>query len=214
MKIGYARVSTDEQHLDLQIAALRSYGCDQIYSDKGISGACFERPGLTDALRQATEGSTLVVWRLDRLGRSLAHLITVIAQLSSDNVQFASITETIDTNTPVGRFTFHMIAALAEFERSLISERTRAGLASARQRGSRIGRPPVLGVVERQHALALLGTHTEAQVADILKIHIRTLRRSLDLAGHQETESSKPVGKRALSFSRRCSCRKPSKMSS
>lgn len=189
MKVGYARVSTDEQHLDLQVAALRAYGCDQIHSDKGISGTCFERPGLTAALRQATDGSTLVVWRLDRLGRSLNHLITIIGQLASANVQFASITETIDTNTPVGRFTFHMIGALAEFERSLISERTRAGLASARQRGSRLGRPPALDVAERQHALALLDTHTEAQVADILQIHIRTLRRNLDPEHHDEPQS-------------------------
>ncbi|NTY37064.1 hypothetical protein FCJ57_11910, partial [Burkholderia diffusa] len=104
-------------------------------------------------------------------------------------------TETIDTNTPVGRFTFHMIAALAEFERSLISERTRAGLASARQRGSRLGRPPALDVVERQHALALLVTHTEAQVADMLQVHSRTLRRSLGPAHHYEYESWRSVQK-------------------
>ncbi|NTY41453.1 recombinase family protein, partial [Burkholderia diffusa] len=92
MKVGYARVSTDEQHLDLQVEALRACGCDPIYSDKGVSGTCFERPGLTAALRQSTDGSTFVVWRLDRLGRSLTHLITIIGQLAAANVQFASIT--------------------------------------------------------------------------------------------------------------------------
>ncbi|WP_081060578.1 recombinase family protein [Burkholderia territorii] len=181
MKIGYARVSTDEQHLDLQLEALHTYGCEHILSDQGVSGACFDRPGLTAALALATSGCTLVVWRLDRLGRSLTHLIAVINQLADTNVQFASITETIDTCTPVGRFTFHMIAALAEFERSLISERTRAGLESARRRGHKLGRPLALNDEKYQFAISLLNSHTESQVADILQIHIRTLRRYLAL---------------------------------
>ncbi|WP_063552688.1 recombinase family protein [Burkholderia territorii] len=180
MKIGYARVSTDEQHLDLQLAALTNYGCVTIFSDQGISGACFDRPGLRDALKLATVGNTLVVWRLDRLGRSLSHLITVVGNLGDAGVEFVSLTESIDTRSPVGRFTFHMIAALAEFERSLISERTRAGLASARERGSRPGRPCALSPAERDQARLLLATHSEVEVADLLHVHLRTLRRHLD----------------------------------
>ncbi|MGS0896427.1 recombinase family protein [Burkholderia stagnalis] len=180
MKIGYARVSTDEQHLDLQLSALRNYGCVEIFSDQGISGASFDRPGLREALDVATTGHTLVVWRLDRLGRSLSHLLAVVGQLGETGVEFVSLTESIDTHSPVGRFTFHMIAALAEFERSLISERTRAGLASARQRGSKPGRPYALSLAERERARSLLATHSEAEVADLLHVHVRTLRRHLN----------------------------------
>ena len=179
MKIGYARVSTDEQHLDLQISALQAYGCDEIFSDSGISGACFDRPGLNDALQAGSDGSTLVVWRLDRLGRSLSHLIAVIGRLNAEGVQFVSLTECIDTDSPVGRFTFHMIAALAEFERSLISERTRAGLSSARLRGSKLGRPRALSAAEQCQARTLLTTRSEAEVAELFCIHVRTLRRHL-----------------------------------
>ncbi|WP_412026106.1 recombinase family protein [Burkholderia cepacia] len=180
--IGYARVSTDEQHLDLQLAALKKYGCEEIYCDQGFSGARADRPGLHDALRCATRGRTLVVWRLDRLGRSLSHLITIIGQLGEAGVEFVSLTECIETRSPVGRFTFHMIAALAEFERSLISERTRAGVASARARGSRIGRPHALSLAEFDLARSLLATCTHAEVADRLGIHVRTLRRYLEQA--------------------------------
>jgi len=186
MKIGYARVSTDEQHLDLQIAALKAHGCDVIYTDQGVSGARFDRPGLNNALDQATGGSTLVVWRLDRLGRSLKHLVTVIASLNERGVQVVSLTESIDTNSSTGRFTFHMIAALAEFERSLISERTRAGMRSARDRGSQIGRPPALNAEQLEQARDLLQHQSARSVAKVFNIHHRTLRRSL---GEQSTES-------------------------
>lgn len=179
MKIGYARVSTDDQHLDLQFSALRKYGCAQIFSDQGISGASFDRPGLREALTAATSGNTLVVWRLDRLGRSLSHLIAVVGRLAEVGVEFVSLTENIDTRSPTGRLTFHMIAALAEFERSLISERTRAGLASARERGSKPGRPRALSLVERERARLLLATCTEVEIADIMQVHVRTLRRYL-----------------------------------
>jgi DNA invertase Pin-like site-specific DNA recombinase len=179
VKVGYARVSTEEQHLDLQTSALQAYGCDVIFSDQGISGACFDRPGLKEALEAATDGSTLVVWRLDRLGRSLSHLISVIAQLGDAGVQFVSLTECIDTRSPVGRFTFHMIGALAEFERALISERTRAGLTSARLRGSKLGRPFALSAEDQFRARVLLSTFSEPEVAAILCVHVRTLRRYL-----------------------------------
>ncbi|AOI67988.1 DNA resolvase [Burkholderia territorii] len=192
MKIGYARVSTEEQHLDLQLSALKHYGCMEIFSDRGISGASFDRPGLRDALNLATVGNTLVVWRLDRLGRSLSHLLTVVGSLGDAGVEFVSLTESIDTRSPVGRFTFHMIAALAEFERSLISERTRAGLVSARQRGSKPGRPHALSPVERDQARVLLATHSEAEVADLLQVHLRTLRRHLN--NDRRTDGASPAG--------------------
>lgn len=141
MKIGYARVSTEEQNLDLQLLALQAAGCDAILSDRGISGSRFDRPGLHDALNAAQAGDTLVVWRLDRLGRSLSHLVDVVSDLGRHNIEFVSLTESIDTRSSTGMLMFHMIAALAEFERSLISERTRAGIAAARARGVKIGRP-------------------------------------------------------------------------
>lgn len=141
MKIGYARVSTDEQCLDLQLAALKRAGCDTILSDHGMSGSRFDRPGLQEALKMAKAGDALVVWRLDRLGRSLNHLVEVVNSLGKQRIEFVSLTESIDTRSPTGMLMFHMIAALAEFERSLISERTRAGMAAARARGAKIGRP-------------------------------------------------------------------------
>ncbi|KVU82741.1 DNA resolvase [Burkholderia ubonensis] len=179
MKVGYARVSTEEQHLDLQISALQGCGCDVIFSDQGISGVCSDRPGLKAALDAISDGSTLVVWRLDRLGRSISHLIQIITQLGETGVEFVSLTECIDTGSPVGRFTFHMIAALAEFERALISERTRAGLLSARRRGSKLGRPFALSVQDQVRARSLLGAFSEAEVATLLSVHVRTLRRYL-----------------------------------
>ena len=179
MKIGYARVSTDDQHLDLQLSALKNFGCTQIFSDHGFSGVRFDRPGLLDALKAASRGATFVVWRLDRLGRSLAELIALVAQLGRRGVEFVSLTENIDTTSPAGRLTFHMIAALAEFERSLISERTKAGLVSARNRGSILGRPPALLDSDLDRALVLLETYSQEEVAKTLKVHVRTLRRHL-----------------------------------
>ncbi|MDR0242650.1 MAG: recombinase family protein [Burkholderia sp.] len=177
MKIGYARVSSDEQHLDMQIDALQAYGCDVIFSDQGISGASFQRPGLNHALEAAVAGTTIVVWRLDRLGRSLINLISLINSFREAKVHFVSLTESIDTGSPVGRFTFHLIAALAEFERALISERTRAGLASARSRGKRLGRPRVLDAEQRVRMFELLEKHSKAEVAKIMNIDYRTLGR-------------------------------------
>jgi DNA invertase Pin-like site-specific DNA recombinase len=144
MKIGYARVSTEDQHLDLQLSALEAYGCDAIFYDHGASGSRFDRAGFLEALHAANRGDTLVVWRLDRLGRSLGHLVKVISGLEKRGIEFVSLTESIDTKSPTGMLMFHMIAALAEFERSLISERTRAGMAEARKRGARLGRPRTL----------------------------------------------------------------------
>lgn len=140
-RIGYARVSTHDQTLALQLDALKAAGCAQVFEDHAVSGASTSRPGLTDAMRSLHQGDTLVVWRLDRLGRSLRHLIETLTQLSDDGIGFHSIHDAIDTNTAGGRLTFHIMGALAEFERDLISERTKAGMAAAKARGVHVGRP-------------------------------------------------------------------------
>lgn len=141
MKLGYARISTDMQRLDLQLDALTQAGCDQIFTDHGISGASTERPGLKQTMDMLREGDTLIVWRLDRLGRSLVHLVELVSNLGRQGIEFRSLTESIDTSSSGGKLLFHMIAALAEFERSLISERTKAGMAAAKLRGKHVGRP-------------------------------------------------------------------------
>jgi DNA invertase Pin-like site-specific DNA recombinase len=142
MLIGYARVSTDEQNLDLQRDALLKAGVaiKDIYTDK-VTGVKAERPGLTQALSHLREGDTLVVWRLDRLGRSLKHLIETVTKLKEQGVSFKSLTEDIDTSTATGNLVFQIFGALAEFERNLIKERTIAGLDAARARGRTGGRP-------------------------------------------------------------------------
>jgi len=139
MKIGYARVSTDDQSTALQLDALRAAGCERIFEDTA-SGANADRPGLADALAFARPGDVLVIWRLDRLGRSLRDLIDLAADLREREVGLSSLQEAIDTTTAGGKMLFHIMAALAEFERNLIQERTKAGLASARARGRKGGR--------------------------------------------------------------------------
>jgi DNA invertase Pin-like site-specific DNA recombinase len=140
MNIGYARVSTSDQTLDLQKDALEKIGCSKIFTDTA-SGAKAERKGLDEALNYVREGDTLVVWRLDRLGRSLKHLIETITTLNNRNIGFKSIQENIDTTTSGGKLIFHIFGALAEFERDIIRERTNAGLQAARARGRLGGRP-------------------------------------------------------------------------
>lgn len=139
--IGYARVSTAEQDLALQLDALNAVGASRIFEDRGISGAKTERPGLTAALSFLREGDTMVVWKLDRLGRSMTHLLQTVAELEGRGVGFRSLTENIDTTTPTGRLVFHIFGALGQFERDLIRERTNAGLAAAAARGRKGGRP-------------------------------------------------------------------------
>lgn len=181
MLVGYARVSTDDQSLELQTLALKGIGCEVIYSDQGISGADFSRPGLDQALRDLHSGDKLVVWRLDRLGRSLVHLVALLERLGKRNIKFQSITECIDTTSPGGRLVFHVMAALAEFERSLISERTRAGIDAAKRTGKKIGRPPRLTIDQIQELKKLVQNNelTTKQLAERYKVHPRTLHRSL-----------------------------------
>ncbi|RQQ21735.1 recombinase family protein [Burkholderia stagnalis] len=177
MKIGYARVSTQEQNLNLQKDALRRVGCRTIYTDQGLSGSGFSRPGLDLALKHMQAGSTLVVWRLDRLGRSLSKLVDLVAYLERRQIKLESITEAISTDSSGGLLVFHMMSALAQFERSLISERTRAGMAAARARGAKLGRKRALTPSQERQALRLLETHSVTAVADIFQIHPRTLCR-------------------------------------
>lgn len=139
--IGYARVSTAEQDLALQLDALNAVGASRIFEDRGISGAKTERPGLTAALSFLREGDTMVVWKLDRLGRSMTHLLQTVAELEGRGVGFRSLAENIDTTTPTGRLVFHIFGALGQFERDLIRERTNAGLVAAAARGRKGGRP-------------------------------------------------------------------------
>jgi DNA invertase Pin-like site-specific DNA recombinase len=141
--VGYARVSTLDQDASLQRDALAAAGCAKLFEDRA-SGARTDRPGLAQALAFLRDGDVLVVWKLDRLGRSLAHLVETVAALAARGVGFRSLTEAIDTTTPGGRLVFHLFGALGEFERDLIRERTRAGLAAAAARGRRGGRRPVV----------------------------------------------------------------------
>src|SRR5436305_9612490 len=167
MLIGYARVSTQDQTLDLQKDALEKLGCIKIFSDV-VSGAKAERTGLHEAVEFLREGDTLVVWRLDRLGRSLKHLIETITKLNNRKIGFKSITENIDTTTSSGKLIFHIFAALAEFERDIIRERTQAGLQAARARGRVRGRPRVLN--QKQTGIAqVLYNDKNNSIADICK---------------------------------------------
>jgi len=154
MQIGYARVSTDDQNLHLQEDALTAAGCEQIYKDT-ISGAKTKRVGLSDALAYAREGDTIVVWRLDRLSRSLKDLIEIVADLETKGIGLKSLHEAIDTNSSSGKLIFHIFGALAEFERNLIRERTYAGLAAARARGRTGGRPVALSAAKKALAIKL-----------------------------------------------------------
>jgi len=180
MLIGYARVSTLDQTLALQQDALTAAGCEQLYTDTA-SGSLIERPGLTEALSHLRPGDTLVVWRLDRLGRSLPHLIETVAQLQQRGVGFRSLQEQIDTTTSGGKLVFHVFGALAEFERDLIRERTHAGLAAARARGRLFGRPKVLTPqqVRQLRSLAQDDRNTVAEICQTLGISKATYYRYL-----------------------------------
>src|SRR6476619_1771940 len=181
MDIGYARVSTGEQTLDLQLDALQQAGCGKIYQETA-SGAKADRPVLEDVLSYLRPGDTLVVWRLDRLGRSLQHLIAVVAGLEERGIGFKSLTEQIDTTTPGGKLIFHVFGALAEFERDLIQERTQAGLAAARARGRMGGRPKKLATAQQRELARTLYDGGQTDIATIcatLGISRATLYRSL-----------------------------------
>ncbi|GGB97117.1 recombinase [Oxalicibacterium flavum] len=178
IKYGYARVSTEDQNLDLQIAALKKANCDRIYTDKGFSGTLDSRPGLNALLRKLKPGNTLVVWRLDRLGRSLRYLVDTIDHLGKKDVHFVSLTENIDTTSSGGVLLFHMMAAMAQFESALISERTKAGMAAARANGKHVGRKRSLTPEQCDEARKAISNNVSLKdVATIYAVHPRTLRR-------------------------------------
>ena len=184
MLIGYARVSTDEQSLDLQLDALEKAGCKRVFTDKA-SASKAERPGLADALSHLRGGDVLVIWKLDRLGRSVKGLVDLVSDLQQREVQFRSLTDGIDTTTPAGRFFFHVMASLAQMERELMAERTRAGLDAARRRGRVGGRKRRMtpGKVESAQKLLKIGM-SPRDVAKNLGVSIATLYRWVPATNH------------------------------
>ena len=177
MLIGYARVSTQDQNLDLQTEALAKVGCKKIFDDK-ISGSHAERPGLAKVQEALREGDTLVVWKLDRLGRSVKHLVDLVSELHKRGVQFKSLTDAIDTGTASGRFFFHVMASLAEMERELTIERTQAGLKVARQLGRTGGRKRQMTESKIKSAKKLLASGVPPRdVAANLGVSVPTLYR-------------------------------------
>jgi DNA invertase Pin-like site-specific DNA recombinase len=181
MWIGYARVLTDDQNLDLQKDALTRAGCQRILEDHQ-SGAKAERPGLRAALDYAREGDTLVVWRLDRLSRSLKDLIEMVTQLESRGISLKSLQESLDTSSSSGKLIFHIFGALAEFERNLVRERTQAGLQAARARGRKGGRPKALDADKRALTIQLYDEkkHTVEQICQMMGISKPTLYKYID----------------------------------
>ena len=184
MRIGYARVSTEDQNTSLQTDALKNAGCEQLFEEK-ISGKSKDRPELDICLKVLREGDILVVWRLDRLGRSLEHLVQIIRDLESRKIGFLSLTESIDTTNAGGKLIFHIFAALAEFERNLISERTKAGLKAARARGRKGGRKAKLSIADTRKAAAMLldPLVTKTEVAKHFGISRVTLNSALVRGG-------------------------------
>ena len=180
MIIGYARVSTEDQNLDLQLDALKEAGCKKIFQDK-ISGVKEDRDGLLQVLEIVRPGDTLVVWKLDRLGRSLQHLISVIDELKEKDVYFRSLKENLDTSSSTGKLIFHIFGALAEFERDIIRERTMAGLAAARARGRVGGRPKIMDAGKVKLAKTLMADNSRCvrEICEILGVSKATLYRYL-----------------------------------
>jgi len=180
MLIGYIRVSTSDQNLDLQLDALKQVGCDKIYRDVA-SGAKDNRVGLAEVLNYLRKGDTLVVWRLDRLGRSLRHLIDTINQIKEQGSYFRSLQESIDTSTSGGKLIFHIFGALAEFERDIIRDRTKAGLEAARKRGRFGGRPKKMDDKKIALAKTLMADKSNSlnEICEILHVSKATLYRCL-----------------------------------
>lgn len=180
MKIGYARVSREDQNLALQHDALKAAGCDEIFEDK-VTGATMKRPGLDQVLARLQPGDELVVWKFDRLGRSMLECLTLAIDLDKRGIGFRSLSESFDTSTPIGRGVLALIAAVAEDERASLIKRTRAGMAAAKRRGIAIGRPRKLTAHQIDHARALIESEKETQAgaAALLGVDVTTLRRAL-----------------------------------
>jgi len=189
MIIGYARVSTQDQNHQLQLDALNGAACEQVFHETA-TGTFRDRPELTACLRTLRKGDSLVVWKLDRLARSLKDLVEIVHDLNQRGVGFRSLTESIDTTSPGGRLVFHIFGALAEFEHSLIKERTIAGLAAARARGRKGGRKPALSPADVRKAAAMLSDPkiTKAEVAKHFSVSRVTLNAALTRAGIQDPQ--------------------------
>lgn len=181
MLIGYARVSTIDQNLELQLDALKNIGCEKLFEDK-VSGSKSDRPGLNKALDELRAGDTLVVWKLDRLGRSLRNLIELINDLNAKKIMFRSIQDGIDTSSPIGQFFFHVTGAFAELEHNLIKERTNAGLSSARARGRTGGRKPSLNIKQVQMMLKVHYDRSASinEICEQFKISRKTFYRYIE----------------------------------
>jgi DNA invertase Pin-like site-specific DNA recombinase len=184
VRIGYARVSTQDQSTDLQIDALRDADCEEVFMEK-VSGTRADRPKLDECLRMLRKGDKLVVWRLDRLGRSLQHLVATVSDLEERGIGFESLTEKIDTSSAGGKLIFHLFGALAEFESNLNSERTKAGLRAARARGRKGGRKPKMTTADVRKAAAMLKDPkiTKTEVAEHFKVTRVTLNDALKREG-------------------------------
>ena len=183
MKIGYARVSTEDQNLNLQLDALKAGGCEVVFEDQGMSGAEGRRPGLAAALERCASGDVLVAWKLDRLGRSLLDLVGLVERLNARGVGLKVLTgagASIDATTPEGRLFFAMFAAMAEFERELIRERTAAGMKAAKRRGRHVGRPRKLDAGQLDMAAQLIAANrSQRDVAKALGVAVSTLREAM-----------------------------------
>lgn len=184
MNVGYARVSTQDQNLELQLDALAKANCEQTFQEK-ITGKSKDRPELNICLKMLRAGDVLVVWKLDRLARSLKDLVEIISELEAKGIGFKSLTESIDTTSPGGKLIFHIFGALAEFEHSLIRERTIEGLKAARARGKKGGRKPSMSRSDVQKAAAMLKDPniTKKEVAEHFKVSTLTLNKSLNREG-------------------------------
>lgn len=184
-KIGYARVSTSDQRLDMQLDALKAAACDDVHSDHGVSGGKARRPGLDACLKDLRPGDALVVFKLDRLGRSVLHLADLLTRLDSDGVHFCSLSEGINTTTPGGKLVYHVFAAVAEFQRDMIRENTVLGLQAARARGAALGRPrrlSAMATLEAHRFMAQKGFGAD-EIARRLRVSRSTLIRSLERLG-------------------------------
>jgi DNA invertase Pin-like site-specific DNA recombinase len=180
MLIGYARVSTDDQNASSQVTVLKKAGCERIYREKA-SGGRWDRPELHRLLEQLRKGDVLVVWKLDRLSRSLRDVLTIMERVGDAKAGFRSLTEAIDTTTPAGRMMMQMVGAFAEFERAMLRERTKAGLEAARQEGRIGGRPPKLSPQQQTEIRKMVsrGKKTAADAARLFKVHPATVSRLL-----------------------------------
>lgn len=199
MKIGYARVSTVDQNPALQLDALWRAGCEHVYTDEGVSGATVTRPALQKAIAALKPGDLLVVWKLDRLGRSLSHLIALTSDLAQKGIGFESLSESIATTSAHGKLLLHLLGALAEFERALITERTRAGIQAAKRRGVQLGRKRKLSSNQVKLARRLLAAgDAPVDVARNLNVSKATLYRALDESEHRLVNADGAFGRDAL----------------